>query len=275
MGFSAIIDAAGALCTSVVGKALLAILVFIVGRAVIKWALKRLGSSKAIAKLEPSVGTIVVSIVKIALYTLLTVSIIGILGVPMASITAVIAACAATVGLALQGTLSSFAAGIEILILHPYAIGDYISAAGVEGIVKSINMFFTVIVTIDNKRVTVSNGAIMGGTVTNFTAEGTRRVELTFKAPAGTDSALVLETLRATACANELVLKDGKAPEEPYSHIVGAGDGLVEYMIRAWCTAADYWTVYFGLIEEISAALGAAGVKPGIPQLVVTEKGEN
>lgn len=264
-----VIDTVGAVCATAVGKLLLAALVFVVGRALIKWALRLMHRGEKMMKLDASVQSITSSVITISLYTLLLVTIVSILGVPMASITAVIAAAAAAIGLAMQGTLSSFAAGIEILLFRPFGIGDYIAAAGTEGKVKDINIFFTVLVTIDNKRVTVPNSAIMGGIVTNYTAEGTRRLELSFKAPAGTDSAKVLEILRSTAAAHPLALAE---PEAPYSRINGAADGLVEYIVRVWCASADYWTVHFELINSISAALADAGVQPGIKRIVVENK---
>lgn len=264
-----VIDTVGAFCATAVGKLLLAALVFVVGRALIKWTLRLMHRGEKMMKLDAYVQSITSSVITISLYTLLLVTIVSILGVPMASITAVIAAAAAAIGLAMQGTLSSFAAGIEILLFRPFSIGDYIAAAGTEGKVKDINIFFTVLVTIDNKRVTVPNSAIMGGIVTNYTAEGTRRLELSFKAPAGTDSAKVLEILRSTAAAHPLALAE---PEAPYSRINGATDGLVEYIVRVWCASADYWTVHFELINSISAALADAGVQPGIKRIVVENK---
>ena len=267
-----VLNKVGEICTGVVGKILLAILVFIIGRIVIKHILKLAKKIHSIEKLDPNVQTIFYSVIKYGLYVLLVVSIVGILGVPLASITAVVAASAATIGLALQGALSNVAAGIQILVFRPYAIGDYISAAGVEGIVKNISIFFTTLTTLDNKRVVVPNATAIGGTVTNFSAEGTRRVELTFKAPATTDSNLVLNTIAETAKANELVLKGEEAPEEAHALIAGAGDGLKEYIVRAWCKASDYWTVYFGLINQIGGALGDAGVEPGVKRLVIQNK---
>ncbi len=261
-----------AICTGAVGKLLLALVVFLVGRIVINSLLKVIKKGQGLLKLDPNVRSIIFSVIKYGLYTLLIVSVVGILGVPLASITAVVAASAATIGLALQGALANVAAGIQILIFHPYAIGDYVATAGVEGVVKNISIFFTTLTTLDNKRVVIPNGTAIGGTVTNFSSEGTRRVELTFKAPATTDSRLVMDTMVATAVANDLVLKGEGVPEQPYAHIAGAGDGLLEYIVRAWCKSEDYWTVYFGLIEEIGGALGQAGVAPGIKRLVV--KGE-
>ncbi len=264
-----VVDTFGAVCASAVGKLVLAAAVLLIGRLLVKWVVRLIANCERFMKFDESVQSITGSVVKIALYVILLVTVISILGVPMASITAVIAAAAAAVGLALQGTLSSFAAGIEILIFRPFGIGDYISAAGTEGVVKDINIFFTVLTTVDNKRVTIPNSAVMGGIVTNYSAEGTRRVELSFKAPAGTDSAAVLEILRSTAAQHALVLE---GPEAPYSRITGAADGLVEYMVRVWCKAEDYWTVHFELINSISGALAEAGVQPGIKRVMVESK---
>lgn len=269
--FTSIMDSLGALCTTVVGKVLLAALVFIVGKLIIKWVLKLIGKCEHLLVADAAVRSITASGIKIALYVLLSVSVVGILGVPMASITAVVAAGAAAIGLAMQGTLSSFASGMLILIFRPFGIGDYISAAGTEGTVKNISIFFTTLDTADNKRITVPNSSIMGGTITNYSAEKFRRMDIAFKAPVMADSALVLDTLRTIAQAHPLVTAaiEQNAPAAPAAMITGAGDGTVDYAVRLWCATGDYWTVYFDLLGDISQSLMAKGVKLGVKQLMM------
>ncbi len=158
-------DKVVAICTQAGSKIVLAILIYIIGSIVIKKILSLLGKSKTVDKLDPTVKSFALNFAKIALYAVLIISIISVLGVPMASMVAVLASCGVAVGLALQGALSNIAGGIMLLIFRPFNIGDYIAAAGEEGVVKSISLFYTVINTVDNKEITIPNGALMNANV--------------------------------------------------------------------------------------------------------------
>lgn len=134
---------------------LLALIVFAVGKIVISRLLALLGKGKVIEKLEGSARTFTLSFTKIALYLILAVSIIGILGVPMASVITIMASAGVAVGLALQGALSNLAGGIMLVIFKPFQIGDFVEAAGVSGVINEVSLFYTVFITLDNRRVTV------------------------------------------------------------------------------------------------------------------------
>ena len=131
-------------------------------------------------KIEGTVRTFILSFLKAGLYAILAISIIGIMGVPMASVVAVLASAGVAIGLALQGALSNLAGGIMLMIFKPFHQGDYVSAAGVEGVVKEVTLFYTVILTLDNKRITVPNGSLMNANITDYSAEELRRVDLRF-----------------------------------------------------------------------------------------------
>ena len=156
------------MATAVGGKIILALLVLIIGNILIKSILKMLAKNKIFEKAEGTVRTFMLSFVKIGLYIVLVISIIGIMGVPMASVVAVLASAGVAVGLALQGALSNLAGGIMLMIFKPFRLGDYVSAAGVEGVVKEVTLFYTVLLTVDNKRITVPNGSLMNANVTDF-----------------------------------------------------------------------------------------------------------
>ena len=166
----------GTLLVPLVGKLAFALVVWLVG----KWAVGKivglLEKSKGFARLEGTVRTFALSFVKIGLYVLLGISIIGILGVETSSIVAVLASAGVTVGLALQGALSNLAGGIMLLVFKPFKIGDYVDAAGVSGVVKEVTLFYTVIITVDNKHITVPNGSLMNANVVNYSTEELRRV---------------------------------------------------------------------------------------------------
>ena len=253
--------------TAAGGKIILALIVLIIGRIVIGRILSIVSKSKGVKKLDPSVRSFVNSFVKILLYVILIVSIISILGVPMASVIAVLASAGVAVGLALQGALSNLAGGIMLMIFRPFNVGDYVNAAGGEGVVKDITLFYTVISTTDNKVITIPNGSLMNANVTNFTAEDTRRVDLTFSCAKGENVEKLQQIMIDTMRKNSKVLND----PAPFAKLSGGTNESMEFTVRAWTETEDYWDVYFGLTQQITEALGAAGVKaPAIR--VINEK---
>lgn len=259
------LDKLVSLATQVGSKILLALVVFIIGRFIIKRLVKWFAKSKAFAKMDPTASKFLLSTVKIVLNAVLIVSIIGILGVPMASVVTVIASCGVAVGLALQGALSNLAGSIMLLIFRPFKVGDFILAAGEEGTVKEITMFYTILTTLDNKRVTIPNGALMNANVTNVSAEDLRRVDLTFKITGDAAIESVQEVMLAQCNANEKVLKD----PAPFAAPVSGVPGGLEYTVRAWTEKANYWDVYFALLKSIATALGEAGIGGPVPPTAV------
>lgn len=257
------------LITMAGGKIVAAILVFIIGRLVIKAILKFLSKAKFTEKLDPTVKSFMKNFVRIGLYVILVISIIGVLGVPMASLVAVLASCGVAVGLALQGALGNLAGGIMLLIFRPFNVGDYISAAGEEGIVKEIMLFYTVINTLDNKKVMIPNGTLMGANVSNYTAEKNRRVDLTFKIGAGNEISEVQKVMLDVVNANKNVLHE---PEEPFAAPEEGVPGGLQYTVRAWTLTENYWDVYFDLLKGISTALGEAGIGGPLTNVKMIEK---
>lgn len=174
----AIITNLAAMATAAGGKIILALLVLIIGNILIKSVLKFLGKSKMMDKIEGTVRIFILSFLKAGLYAILAISIIGIMGVPMASVVAVLASAGVAIGLALQGALSNLAGGIMLMIFKPFHQGDYVSAAGVEGVVKEVTLFYTVILTLDNKRITVPNGSLMNANITDVVVYPGARLEI-------------------------------------------------------------------------------------------------
>lgn len=242
------------------GKILLALVIFIVGKIIIGKLLKVMHKMKGLEKIDPAVRSFLLNFMKIALYAVLVISIIGVLGVPMASVVTVLATCGLAVGMALQGALTNLAGGIMLLIFRPFGIGDYVVAADTEGTVKELNMFYTVITTVDNQTVMVPNGNLMAGNITNLTKEKLRRVDLTFNV-AGTDLAGTRRLLLEQLQANEKVLADPAPQAEPLEGIPGG----MSFTARGWVKTEDYWDVYFELMEAIPTALGEAGVGGPLP----------
>lgn len=246
-----------AMATAVGGKLILALLVLVIGNALIKSVLKMLAKSKALEKAEGTVRTFAMSFVKIGLYVLLVISIIGVLGVPMASVLTVLASAGVAVGLALQGALSNLAGGIMLMIFKPFRQGDFVSAAGVDGVVHEVTLFYTVLLTLDNKRVTVPNGSLMGANITNYSSEELRRVDLTFTCAKSEAPARIQGIMLSVMEAHRLVLSD----PAPFARVSGGTNEAMEFTVRAWCKSADYWDVYFDLTQQIVEALAANHVQ--------------
>ena len=248
--------ALGSGLTQIAGKLILALVVFLVGKWVVGKLTKVAGKSKAMEKLDPSMRSFTLSALKAVLYVVLVVTIVGIIGVPMASVVTVLASAGVAVGLALQGALSNLAGGIMIIVFRPFKVGDYVEAGGAEGTVKEITLFYTVITTLDNKRITVPNGSLMGANVTNYSTEDLRRVDLTFSCGKGEDPQRVQDVMLQTITRNPKVLQE----PAPFARLSGATNEAMEFTTRAWCANADYWDVYFDLNQAITEALGEAGV---------------
>ena len=261
------LTAIGDVLVSAVAKIILAVLVWFIGKWIIGKLLKLLEKVKKFQELDETLRKFLLNGAKIVLYVVLVVSIIGILGIPIASIVTILGAAGLAVGMALQGALANLAGGIMLLIFRPFNVGDYVIAADAEGVVKELNLFYTVLNTIDNKTITIPNGSLMNANVTNMTAEDLRRVDLTFGCAKGEDIAKVQQTMLDVMAANELVLKD----PAPFARLSGGSNEAMEFTTRAWVKSADYWTVYFDLTQAITEALGAAGVKAPAVR-VVTDK---
>ncbi len=251
-----------------VGKILLALVVFIVGKIIISALIKKLQKGKKFQSLDPTLYRFTTNFIKIALYTLLVIAVISILGIPMASVIAVLASAGLTIGLALQGALTNFAGGIMLLIFRPFNVGDYISAAGGDGFVKTIALFYTVINTIDNKTITIPNGSLMNSNITNFTREGKRRVDLVFSCAKSENVADIQQKMVDVMMAHEKVLKD----PAPFARLSGGTDTAMEFTLRAWCETADYWDVYFDMNQQVVEAFAAAGVKAPTVRVMTKEE---
>ena len=233
------------------GKIILAIIVLIIGYFVIKALNKAAGKAIDKTNLDDTVKLILKKLVKILLYVILVISVIEILGVSMSSVVAILASCGLAVGLALQGALSNLAGGLMILIFKPFKIGDYVESAGVQGVVQDISIFYTSILTVDNKKIFVPNGDLMNATVTNYSAEDRRRIDQDFKITNDIDAELVKKVLLQAAAGTNGVLSD----PAPFARMTAVDDDTYIFTVRAWCETGKYWDVYFDLIENCSKAL--------------------
>lgn len=242
-----------------------ALVVLVVGRIIIRLIVSLLSDSPLLNRMEGAVKTFTLSFVNISLYVLLTILIIGILGVPMASIAAVIASAGVAIGLAMQGSLSNLAGGIMLIIFKPFKLGDYIEACGITGTAKEINLFYTVLITPDNKRITIPNGTLMNAVITDYSSENIRRIEVIFTCSRSENPAHVQNVMQDAMAKEEKILP---LPEAPFARLTGSTNEAFEFTVRAWCKNPDYLELLYDLNQHITEALISSGIKA--PSIRVT-----
>ena len=270
----AFLDSLIAFCTSAGIKIIIAILIYFVGKLVINRIMKLVDKLQSAGRMDPTAQNYIRNIIKAVLYVVLVIAIISELGVPMASVITVLASAGVAVGMAMQGSLSNLAGGIMLLIFRPFNVGDYISAGGEEGTVRSISIFYTVLNTVDNKIISIPNGTLMNSNISNYSAEKLRRVDLTFNISGAEPIKKVQATIMKVIVASDKAMADpapdvqplaGADPAPDVQPLAGIPGGL-EYTVRVWCKTEDYWDLYFELMREIPTALGNAEISgPSTP----------
>lgn len=190
---------------------------------------------------------------------------VGYVGIETASVSAVIASVGVGISLAVQGTLSNFAGGVIIIVMRPFKIGDYIKSNGEEGTVEDIRLFYTDIVTPDNKLVMIPNGTLANNVIVNNSAKETRRCDVVMGVAYDTDVALARALIAEVCAKNELVLSD----PAPFIEVGAYGSSAINLYVRVWCKNGDYWTVYYALLRDIKAAFDANGIVIPFDQLDV------
>ncbi len=215
--------------------------------------------------MDQSLRGFLISMVNILLKTLLIISVLGMLGVEMTSFIAILGAAGLAVGMALSGTLQNFAGGVMILIFKPFKVGDFIEAQGYMGIVKEIQIFVTIITTVDNKTIIIPNGGLATGSLTNYSVQPTRRVDWTVGIAYGDDYDKARETVLELLKEDKRILAD----PEPFVRLGELADSSVNLTVRAWVNAADYWDVFFDFNEKIYKTFPKKNLNIPFPQLDV------
>jgi len=243
-------------------QVILALTIFIVG----KWVAKKIANivQRVLAKnnVDPAIQHFVGSLVSWVLIIFVVIASLGQLGIQTASFVAIVGAAGLAVGLALQGSLANFAAGVLILIFRPFKVGDFIEVAGVSGVVQKIQIFTTELHSPDNKKIIVPNGGVISGNITNYSANDTRRVDLVFGVGYGDDINAAKAVLQSVVAAEPKVLQD----PAPTIAVVELADSSVNLVCRPWVNTADYWDVYFNITEAAKKALDAQGISIPFPQ---------
>lgn len=249
-----------------IGKSiLLAVAIFVIGRYAIKFVNKIIAQMLERRNVEPTIQSFLKSFINILLTTLLIVTVVSALGVNTTSFAALLASAGVAVGMALSGNLQNLAGGIILLLFKPYKVGDYIDAQGVSGTVKAIQIFHTIITTVDNKEIYIPNGALSSGNVVNYSKNEMRRVDFCIGVEYGTETEKVKATVMDIINADSRIMKD----PAPFIALSELADSSVNFTIRVWVNAADYWNVYFEMNEKIYAEFNKAGISFPFPQLQI------
>lgn len=243
-------------------KVLAAVVILILGRiavgivaGVVRRLMKRVNDDETLVKF-------VVSLTRILLMAFVILAALDQLGIETTSLIAILGAAGLAVGLALQGSLGNFASGVMLIIFRPFKVGDYVEAGGTSGVVESVQIFNTVMKTPDNKLVIVPNGQITGGTITNYSAKDTRRIDMVFGIGYDDDIKKAKGILEQMLRDDERILTD----PAPTVGVLELGDSSVNFAVRPWVKTADYWAVFFDFHEKVKLTFDEQSISIPYPQ---------
>ncbi|MGD8666425.1 MAG: mechanosensitive ion channel [Desulfobacterales bacterium] len=243
-------------------KILAALAVFIIGRWVVKYVRRLILRIMEKREVDPTLTKFVTNLIYFALLTFVIVAALGMLGIQTTSFIAVLGAAGLAVGLALQGSLSNFAAGVLMIIFRPFKVGDLIEAAGATGVVEEVQIFTTQLLTPDNKTIIIPNAQITSDTITNYTTKGTRRADMVIGIGYEDDID------KARAIISDVLSQDERILKEPATQIAVSelADSSVNFTVRPWVKAQDYWGVIFDATETIKKRFDAEEISIPYPQ---------
>ena len=244
---------------------LLAVVVAVVGRYVVNFINNLVARMLERRNVEPTIKSFLKSFVNILLVTLLIITVVSTLGVNTTSLAALLASAGLAVGMALSGNMQNLAGGLILLFFKPYKVGDFIEAQGVSGIVKAIQIFHTILTTTDNKELFIPNGPLSSGNITNYTKNDLRRVDFTISVEYGTEVEKVKEVTLELLQQDERIMQD----PAPFIAVKELANSSVDFTLRVWTKASEYWNVFFDTNERIYAEFNKQGIKFPFPQLQI------
>ena len=244
------------------GKVVVALIIFFTGRWITGLAVKALHKALQRHEVDKTLEAFVCNLVRVTLLVVVIIAAISALGIQTASFIAIFGAAGLAIGLALQGSLSNFAAGVLIVLFRPYKVGDFVEAAGIAGSVEQVQILTTILKTGDNKQIIVPNSQIMDSIITNYSANETRRVDMVVGVSYEDDLDKVRKTIE------ELVAADDRVLDEPACTIAVSelADSSVNFVVRPWVKTSDYWGVMFELTEAIKKRFDQDGISFPFPQ---------
>jgi small conductance mechanosensitive channel len=242
----------------IVGGVVLLVVGVWIAKRVRVLARTQLGRANVDATLVPFVANLLYS----GLLAFVLIAVVGVLGVPIAQFVVVLGAAGLAIGLALQGTLSNFAAGVMLLLFRPFSVGNWVEIGGTAGSVQEISIFSTILHTGDNIRVVVPNSQVYGQTIRNYSANPTRRIDLVIGVGYDDDLQVAKDTMLRVLTADDRVLED----PAPNVQVAELGDSSVDFIVRPWCASTDYWALRWDLLRALKEELEAAGCNIPYPQ---------
>jgi len=238
------------------------VVIFYIGRMIARLVTRGLRNIMQSQEVDKILESFVCNLAYWVLMIFVIIAAINQIGVQTTSLIAVMGAAGLAIGLALQGSLANFAAGVLIVMFRPYRVGDFVEAAGIAGVVLQVQILTTVLKTGDNKQIIVPNGQIMGSIITNYSANDTRRVDMTVGVSYEDDLDKVRSTIQELVNADERILKD----PECLIAVSELADSSVNFAVRPWVNTADYWGVTFDLTEAIKKRFDKEGISFPFPQ---------
>ncbi len=242
-----------------------ALLIFLVGKMVVKGIVKIATKLLEKAKMEAMLINFITAIVNALLLLFVVIAALSQLGIDTTSLVALVGAAGIAIGLALKDSLQNFASGVMLIVFKPFQVGHFVEAAGVMGTIESIGIFSTQMRTGDNKTIIIPNGNLYKDTIINYSAKPTRRVDMVFGIGYDDDIALAKSILMQLLEADERVLKD----PEPLVNIAQLGASSIDFNVRPWVKSSDYWPVLWDMNEKVKQAFDAANIGIPYPQMDV------
>ncbi len=252
-------------------KILIALFILIISFKVINVVCKKITKRLNKKNADATLSKVLVSFLRIMLKILVAVCLIGYLGFELTAISAVIASVGVGLSLALQGTLSNFAAGVIIVVMRPFKLGDFITSNVQSGTVEDIRLYYTTIVTTDNKVVYIPNNTLANNVIVNVSVKDLRRCDLVVSVSYDTNLEFAKNIIKQVCNSTELALKE---PAEPFCEISTYASSSIDFTVRCWCNRSDYWKLYFYLMKEIKLALDDNGIEIPFNQLDVHVKND-
>ena len=250
------------LLMSYVPKLALAIVTLFVGLWIIRFVRKWIASAMIRSDIDVSLRRFLISLTGALLKVLLFISVASMIGIATTSFVAILGAAGLAVGFALQGSLANFAGGVLILLFKPFGVGDVIEAQGFIGIVHAIQIFNTVLKSFDNKTIIIPNGPMSNGSIVNYSTEPTRRVDMSFGIGYDDDIRKAREILQRLVAEEKRVLPE----PEPAVVLTELGDSSINFAVRVWANAADYWSIYTEMLEKVKYEFDKEGISIPYPQ---------
>lgn len=245
------------------GSLLSAALLALICLLAVKLLLKALDRMLAKLSVDPTLLGILRAVAKVLLLFLGVLIVMGYLGIPVTSLVAVMSVAGLAISLSVQNFLNNVAGGFQLLVSHPFKVGDYVSAGGCEGAVQELGLFYTKILTADNKLVQMPNSTVVSANITNYTHEPRRRIDLLISAAYESPVDRVRQSLLASIGRTEGIL----AQPEPAARVNAYRDSSIEYAVKVWCSTEDYWPVYYDLMEEIKRGFDQDGIEMSYPHM--------